>query len=263
MVDHTSGFTYADLTYSEEKIADYLEQILQIEGVACKDWLTNKVDRSVTGRVAMQQTAGEIQLPLNNLGIVTLDYAGPGGVANALGHAPAAAIINPAAGSILAIAEALTNLVWVPIQDRLKGVSLSANWMWPCKSPGEDARLYQAVKAASEFSLALGINIPTGKDSLSMTQKYPDGTVVYAPGTVIISAAAEVIDIRKSISPVLSGAPGTSLVYIDFSKSPYELGGSSFAQILNLLGNSTPTIADPAYFRNTFNTIQQLIEEGK
>ena len=97
----------------------------------------------------------------------------------------------------LSIAEALTNIIWAPLTDKLKSVSLSANWMWPCKNPGEDARLYAAVKAASDFAIALGINIPTGKDSLSMTQKYND-QVVYSPGTVIISASGEVNDIRKN-----------------------------------------------------------------
>jgi phosphoribosylformylglycinamidine synthase len=118
------------------------------------------------------------------------------GMATALGHAPAAGLVSAAAGSVLSIAEALTNIVWAPLPDGLRSVSLSANWMWPCKNPGEDARLYEAVQAASDFAVALGINIPTGKDSLSMTQKYPDGTV-YSPGTVIITAAAGVEDVRR------------------------------------------------------------------
>ena len=263
MRDETQDFRYTEVTYQTEKLAEYIENVLQLEGVACKDWLTNKVDRSVTGRVALQQTAGEVQLPLNNLAVVALDYVGPRGIATAIGHAPAAAMIDPAAGSILAIAESLTNIVWAPLHDGLKGVSLSANWMWPCKNPGEDSRLYRAVKAASDFSLALGINIPTGKDSLSMTQKYPNGDVVYSPGTVIISSSAEVTDIRKSVTPVVKDVAGTALLYIDFSKSQYHLGGSSFAQTLNLLGNTTPTIENTEYFATVFNALQQLIEEGK
>ncbi len=130
--------------------------MLQLEEVACKDWLTNKVDRSVTGRIAKQQCAGELQLPLNNLGAITLDYRGQKGMATALGHAPAAGLISAAAGSVLSIAEALTNIVWAPLTDGLKSVSLSANWMWPCRNPGEDARLYEAVKAASDFATGSG-----------------------------------------------------------------------------------------------------------
>jgi phosphoribosylformylglycinamidine synthase len=263
MRDDTQDIRFSEISYQSEKLPEYVENVLQLEGVACKDWLTNKVDRSVTGRIALQQTTGEVQLPLNNLAIVALDYQGPRGIATAIGHAPAAALVDPAAGSILAIAESLTNIIWAPLHDGIKGISLSANWMWPCKNPGEDSRLYRAVKAASDFSLALGINIPTGKDSLSMTQKYPNGDVVYSPGTVIISSSAEVTDIRKSVTPVVKDLIGSALVYIDFSKSPFHLGGSSFAQIVNALGSATPTVDDPQYFVSAFNAMQQLIEEGR
>ena len=136
----------------EEEIQYYTEQVMQLESVASKDWLTNKVDRSVSGLIALQQTAGEIQLPLNNLGVTAIGYKDYRGIATSIGHAPAPAIINAAAGSRLAIAEALTNIVWTPLEMGLKGVSLSANWMWPCRNPGEDARLYKAVKAASDFA---------------------------------------------------------------------------------------------------------------
>jgi len=144
----------------------------------------------------------------------------------------------------------------------LKGVSLSANWMWPSRNKGEDARLYQAVQAVSEFAIALGINIPTGKDSLSMTQKYPAGDIVVAPGTVIISAVAQVEDIRKTVTPALAEESGSKLLYVDFSRDEHKLGGSSLAQILNLLGNEAPSVKDDAYFVRAFNAVQQLIKEG-
>jgi len=246
----------------QEKITEYAGQVLQIEEVACKDWLTNKVDRSVTGRLAKQQCAGPLQLPLNNLGAIALDYRGRYGMATSIGHAPAAGLIDPAAGSVLSIAEALTNIIWAPLSDKLQSVSLSANWMWPCKNPGEDARLYAAVKAASDFALALDINIPTGKDSLSMTQKYSD-EVVYSPGTVIISASGEINDIRKIIEPVIVNDPFTSLLYIDMSRDSLKTGGSCFAQILNKLGDDAPTVRDPAYFAEVFNVIQDLINKNK
>lgn len=194
----------------------YIKNVLQLESVACKDWLTNKVDRSVTGKVARQQTQGEIQLPLSDLGAMALDYHGKAGIATSIGHAPQAALVDPAAGSVLAIAEALTNIVFAPLTEGLKSVSLSANWMWPCKNEGEDARLYEAVEACSDFACDLGINIPTGKDSLSMTQKYGDEKV-FSPGTVIISAAAEVNNIKRIVSPTLAYIKGTYLYYIDFS----------------------------------------------
>jgi phosphoribosylformylglycinamidine synthase len=263
MNDTAIAESYQPVTYDTDKLEDYLFNVLQLESVACKDWLCNKVDRSVTGKVAKQQTAGEIQLPLNNLGVVSLDYTGKKGIATSIGHAPASGLVDPANGSILSIAEALTNIVWAPIIEGLKGISLSANWMWPCKNIGEDARLYTAVKAASDFALALGINIPTGKDSLSMTQKYADGTEVYSPGTVIITAGGEVTDIRKVVEPLLVNDLGTTILYIDLSKSPLDLGGSSFAQSINKLGTSTPTIADPTYFVKVFNAIQTLVSEEK
>jgi phosphoribosylformylglycinamidine synthase len=255
-----SGFK--KLVYSEEKIEEYIEQVLQIEEVACKDWLTNKVDRSVTGRLAKQQCAGPLQLPLNNLGAIALDYRGVKGMATSIGHAPAAALVDPEAGSVLSIAESLTNIIWAPLSDKLRSVSLSANWMWPCRNHGEDARLYSAVEAASQFSIALGINIPTGKDSLSMTQKYKDQVVV-SPGTVIISAAGEINDIKKIVEPVIVNDPYTSLLYIDMSRDTFKPGGSSFAQILNKLGDEVPTVKDPAYFKEVFDTIQNLISKGK
>lgn len=257
--DTTTDPGFAPLSYNKEKIQEYVEQVLQLENVACKDWLTNKVDRSVTGRIAKQQCAGKLQLPLNNLGVIALDYQGVSGLATSLGHAPAAGLINAANGSILSIAEALTNIVWAPMPDGIKSVSLSANWMWPCKNPGEDARIYDAVKAASDFACALGINIPTGKDSCSMTQKY-NNDVVYSPGTVIISASGEVTNVKKVVEPIL--VKGKSLYYIDFSKAPKELGGSAFSQIVNKMGDATPTVSDADYFVNVFNTIQELIEKG-
>jgi len=262
MTDYSPVISYQNPDYSGDKILEYVEKVLQLEEVACKDWLTNKVDRSVTGRLAKQQCAGPLQLPLNNLGAITLDYRGKNGMATSIGHAPAAGLIDPAAGSVLSIAEALTNIIWAPLSDKLKSVSLSANWMWPCKNPGEDARLYSAVEAASKFSIALGINIPTGKDSLSMTQKYSD-QVVISPGTVIISAAGEVNNIRKIVEPVIVNDPYTSLLYIDMSRDNLKTGGSCFAQVLNRLGDEAPSVKDPSYFAEVFNTIQDLISKGR
>ncbi len=261
ITDNTVKESFAPVITQKENISNYIEQILQIESVACKDWLTNKVDRSVTGKIAMQQCAGELQLPLNNCGVVALDYRGKAGLATSIGHAPLAAMINPQSGSILAISEALTNIIWAPLTDGLNSVSLSANWMWPCKNPGEDARLYKAVEACSEFACELGINIPTGKDSLSMTQKYGEERV-FAPGTVIISAGGEVSDVKKVVSPVLVNDPETAIFHIDFSFDNHKLGGSSLAQILNKLGDEAPTVRYPEYFREAFNTVQDLINEG-
>ncbi|TCC98294.1 phosphoribosylformylglycinamidine synthase [Pedobacter psychroterrae] len=261
MDDKTIDRKYQPVVYDIAQLSTYLEQVLQLEAVACKDWLTNKVDRCVGGRVAKQQCAGPLQLPLNNCGVMALDFQGKEGIATSVGHAPLSALIDPAAGSRIAIAESLSNIVWAPLKDGLKSVSLSANWMWACKNEGEDARLYEAVKACSDFAISLGINIPTGKDSLSMKQKYKDGDVI-APGTVIISAGGNCNDITKAVEPVLQ-KNGGSIYYINLSNDSYKLGGSSFAQILNKIGNETPDVKDAAQFSNVFNTIQQLISDEK
>jgi phosphoribosylformylglycinamidine synthase len=263
MRDSTSPASFSDLHYDTARVYEYLRNVLQMESVACKDWLTNKVDRSVTGRIALQQCAGPLQLPLNNLGVVAIDFLGLKGIATALGHSPVSALADPACGSRLSIAEALTNLLWTPIEGGLQGVSLSANWMWPCKNPGEDARLYKAVESASNFAIELGINIPTGKDSLSMTQKYPDGQSVLAPGTVIITAVGEASDIRNCVSPVIKPDFTSTLIYIDFSKDTLKLGGSSFAQSLNKIGRDVPDIKSADYFRSAFNAIQELISKNR
>jgi len=259
MKDTSLKQSFQGLEYNPESPKTYLEQVLQLEAVACKDWLTNKVDRCVSGRVAKQQTVGKIQLPLNNCGVVALDYEGKDGIATAIGHSPISGLISPKAGSQNSIAESLTNLVWAPLEKGLKSVSLSANWMWPCKNPGEDARLYEAVKAASEFAINLGINIPTGKDSLSMKQKYGNKEVL-SPGTVIISAAGHCNDISKVIEPVMQ-VNGDSLYYINLSQDKFKLGGSSFAQVLNRVGRDTPEIKDAAFFKKAFNAIQELIKK--
>ncbi|MDE1206776.1 phosphoribosylformylglycinamidine synthase [Tenacibaculum larymnensis] len=261
MTDNTVDRNYAEVEYSKENFTNYLEQVLQLEAVACKDWLTNKVDRCVGGKVAKQQCVGSLQIPLNNVGVMALDYKGKEGIATTIGHSPISGLIDPEAGSKNSIAEALTNIVWAPLKDGLQSVSLSANWMWPCKNEGEDARLYKAVKAVSEFSIDLGINVPTGKDSLSMKQKYPNEEVI-SPGTVVISAAANCNDINKVVEPVLQPNKG-DIYYINLSQDEFKLGGSSFAQIVNKLGNSAPTIANNEFFKSAFNVLQSLIKEGK
>jgi phosphoribosylformylglycinamidine synthase len=260
--DHTMDRQFVPLAYQQNKMEEYLSMIFQLESVGCKDWLTNKVDRSVTGKVGLQQTTGILQLPLNNLGISALDYLGLKGVATSIGHAPAPALIDPAAGSRLSVAEALTNLVWAPLTNGLEAVSLSANWMWPAKTAGEDARLYSAVRALSEFACALNINVPTGKDSLSLKQKYPNGQTVLAPGTVIVSACSEVSDISKAVTPDLKPASGSHLIYLDFSSAPLSLGGSSLGQVLNQIGGNVPDIRDFDYFISCFDSIQELIKNN-
>ena len=260
MKDKSLQRSYQPISYDAKDIYKDTENLLQLEAVACKDWLTNKVDRCVGGKVAKQQCVGALQLPLNDVGVMALDFKGQSGIATSIGHAVASSLIDEIAGSKNAIAEALTNIIWAPLKNGLQSVSLSANWMWPCRNEGEDARLYNAVEAVSEFSIALGINVPTGKDSLSMKQKYADEEVI-APGTVIISAAGECSDIQKVIEPVFQAVDDNLIYYIDFSEDDFHLGGSSFAQVRNRIGSVSPTVKDAAYFKKCFNTVQKLINK--
>ena len=260
--DNTISNNFQKIKYDNNDIESYIKSVLKIESVACKDWLTNKVDRCVTGRIAQQQTVGKIQLPLSNCAVVALDYDNFHGIATSIGHSPISGLIDPKKGSINSIAEALTNIIWAPLDEGLKSVSLSANWMWPSGKHGEDSRLYDAVKSCSDFAIELGINIPTGKDSLSMVQKYDNDNEVKSPGTVIISASAHCSDIRRVVTPNLKGAEGY-IYYINLSNDDYKLGGSSFGQINNKIGNDAPTIKDPSNFKKTFNLIQNLIKEDK
>jgi phosphoribosylformylglycinamidine synthase len=259
--DQTIVRNYDAISYEPSKFQNYLEDVLKLESVACKDWLTNKVDRCVGGKVAKQQCVGPLQLPLNNVGVMALDYMSQEGIATSIGHAPIAALLDPKAGSRVAITEALTNIIWAPLKNGLESISLSANWMWPCKNEGEDARLYSAVEAVSEFAIDLGINVPTGKDSLSMKQKYPEGDVV-SPGTVIITAAGNCNAISKVVEPVFKHNAGP-IYYINISQDTYKLGGSVFGQVLNKIGTDTPNVQSATYVKTVFNTLQELIHNNK
>ena len=261
MTDTTINREYTFASYDVSEIKKYTCEVLSLEAVGCKDWLTNKVDRCVTGKVAKQQCAGPLQLPLNNCGVMALDYMGKQGVATSIGHSPISGLIDPVAGSRNSITESLTNIIWAPLDKGLKSISLSANWMWPCNNPGEDARLYKAVEAISDFSIALGINVPTGKDSLSMKQKYKNEEVI-SPGTVIITAAGHCKDIKKVVEPVFQKDKG-SIYYINISQDNFKLGGSSFGQVLNSVGNEPPTVKNASYVATVFNTIQGLILEDQ
>lgn len=262
LLDKDIPLPLAGIDPDPAKIGDYLRDVLQQEAVASKDWLTNKVDRSVSGRVALQQTSGELQLPVNDLGLIAIDMRGEHGIATSIGHAPGAALLDPEAGSRLAVAEALTNLVFAPLSHGLKGVSLSANWMWPARQEAENARLYKAVKAISDFAVELGINIPTGKDSLSMTQRYPDGSQVLSPGTVIVSAMAQTDRVGKAVSAALRPLSGSALVYVPFTRDVLELGGTALSQTLGAGGTRCADVSDAGYFARAFGAVQEAVQEG-
>lgn len=262
MHDQTIESNYKDADYSAVDVYQATQNVLRLESVAAKDWLTNKVDRCVTGKVAKQQCTGALQLPLNNCGVMALDYNGKEGIATSIGHSPISALIEPDAGSRNAIAESLSNIIFAPLDNGLKAVSLSANWMWPCKNKGEDTRLYKAVEAASQFAISLGINIPTGKDSLSMKQKYPNEEVI-SPGTVVISAVGHCVDIQKVVEPNLQVGVSNKIIYINLSQDEFKLGGTAFAQTLNVVGRECADVKDSHFFAKVFNVVQNLILNDK
>ncbi|MCB9310436.1 MAG: phosphoribosylformylglycinamidine synthase [Lewinellaceae bacterium] len=239
-------------------IYESLIKVMSLEAVACKDWLTNKVDRCVGGKVAKQQCVGSLQLPLSDCGVTAIDFGSPQGIAVSMGHAPGISLISAAAASRISILEALTNIIFVPLTHGLKGISLSANWMWPCGNAGEESRLYEAVQACAHFAMSLGINIPTGKDSLSMTQKYND-VQIKAPGTVIITAVGECSDITRLIDPIFQVNEG-SIYLLNMTAAPPMLGGSSLSQVLNRLGDSAPDAHEPETVVSIFNAIQFILK---
>lgn len=268
--DHTAKLHFSEPVFSIANGYDLrsaLEAVLRLEGVACKDWLTNKVDRCVSGRVALQQCTGPLHLPLNDAGIMALDYSGTRGVVTSLGAAPVVGLIDEQAGSVLSVAEALTNLMFAPLEHGLEGVALSANWMWPAGNPGEGCRLYRAVEALSHFAQELKVPVPTGKDSLSMTMKYEGNSRVLAPGTVIVSAVALVSDVKLAVSAELKEVPDSKLLYIDLSGvtngSDPILGGSAFAQVHNGIGGIVPNVLDIELFKQGFAAVQELLNSQK
>ncbi|MCY4419578.1 MAG: phosphoribosylformylglycinamidine synthase [Cytophagales bacterium] len=245
----------------DTQIVQDLPHILSTETVGSKDWLTNKIDRCVGGRVAKQPTCGPLQLPLNNLGVVASEFgSSPKGLGIGIGQAPASGLLCPEAGACLALAEALGNLVWAPMEKGIRSISLSANWIWP-NQENDYALLYRAVQALSDFAIRLGIPIPTGKDSLSMVQRYPDGKLIPAPGTLIITGLAKISSVRQVVEPVLQEDMETEIWYLPLSKN-YELGGSQWSVIREQEG-IPPSLLPPEYIVRAFHFLQQLIQEDK
>jgi len=236
-----------------------LTKVLSLEGVACKDWLTNKVDRCVSGKVARQQCVGVHQFPLSNVSVTALDFTSDTGIATAIGSTPNFGLIDASLGAKISILKSLTNIVSAKLTHGLSGVALSANWMWPCKNPGEDKNLYAAVKSVSETAISLGISIPTGKDSLSMTMRYEDGEIVKAPGTVIITAVSECKDLKKTLTPVLNKDINNKIYFLSFAEK-VTLGGTALSQVLGKLGCDVSDIS-LINFKDTFDLIQKHFDD--
>ncbi len=245
-------------------IAEALNRVLRLLSVGSKRFLTNKVDRSVTGLIVRQQCCGPVGLTVSNLCVVAQSYFNKTGIAHAIGEQPIKGLINPQAMARLSVTEALTNIVWAKITS-LEDIKCSANWMWAAKLPGEGVRLYRAAEAMSELMINLGIAIDGGKDSLSMAAKVKskDGMeVVKSPGTLVISAYAPCPDINKVITPDIK-TPGKSIIfYIDLSSGKRRLGGTALAQCFGQLGDECPDLEAPELLKRAFNLIQTLIDKN-
>jgi len=238
-------------------IRDALERVLRLISVGSKRFLTNKVDRSVTGLIARQQCAGALQLTVSDVSVIAQSHFSLTGAAISIGEQPIKGLVEPKAMARMAVTEALTNIVWAKISS-LTDIKCSANWMWAAKLPGEGALIYDAAVAMSEFMSSVGIAVDGGKDSLSMAAIVRQtGEVVKAPGSLVISAYAPVPDITKIITPDIK-REGSGLLYIDLGSGNYRLGGSALLHCYGQVGDTPPDI-EPEPLIKAFNSVQELI----
>ncbi|WP_448555126.1 phosphoribosylformylglycinamidine synthase [Thalassotalea montiporae] len=248
-------------------VAEAADRLLRLPTIAEKTFLITIGDRSVTGMVARDQMVGPWQVPVADCGVTAASLDSYHGEAMAMGERTPVALLNYGASARLAVAESLTNIAGADIGD-LNRIKLSANWMSPAGHPGEDAGLYEAVKAVGEeLCPELGLTIPVGKDSMSMkTQWEKDGEqkAVTAPMSLVITAFGRVEDIRKTVTPQLRTDQGdTRIVAIDLSGGKNRLGGSCLAQVYQHLGTETPDVDEAYLLRGFFNAMQTLVAEGK
>ena len=242
-------------------------RVLRLPTVADKSFLITIGDRTVGGMTVRDQMVGPWQVPVADCAVTTMSFEGYLGEAMAMGERTPLAVINAAASGRMAVGEALTNIAAAPIAE-IGDIKLSANWMAACGQPGQDAALFDTVKAVGmELCPALGISIPVGKDSLSMRTTWKDGDeakAVVSPVSLIVSAFAPVTDVRKALTPQLrTDAGDTALILIDLGKGKNRLGASAFAQVMQQIGNDVPDVDSAEDLKGFFNAIQQLNRDGK
>lgn len=253
-----------DLRFEEGSIRELAYRVLRLPAVADKSFLITIGDRTVTGLIARDQMVGPWQVPVADAAVTLADYTGYTGEAFAIGERTPIAIVDSAAAARMAVGEALTNLASAPVES-LTRVKLSANWMAAAGAPGEDARLYDAVKAVGlELCPELGLTIPVGKDSMSMQTVWDEGQKrVVAPVSLIVSAFARVPDVRGALTPQLRTDAGESaLVLIDLGRGKNRLGASALAQVTGQLGSTPPDVDDPGELRALFEAVQELNRRG-
>lgn len=245
-------------------LEDAINRVFRLVSVGSKRFLTNKVDRSVTGLIVRQQCVGPLQLPLADVAVVAQSYFDKTGIAISIGEQPIKGLIDPPAMARLSVTEALTNIVWAKLT-ALQDIRCSANWMWAPKLHAEGYRLYECAVAMSDFMCKLGIAVDGGKDSLSMAAKCPSVSgdeIVKSPGALVISAYALCPDIDKVITPDIKMPSQSVIVYIDLTKGQKRLGGSALAHCYKQVGDISPDIEDVDLLINAFETVQGLIDNG-
>jgi len=249
---------------AQVKLPEAVERVLRLPGVASKAFLITIGDRTVSGLVARDQMVGPFQVPVADVGVSLIDYSGYAGEAMAVGERAPIALLDPAASARMAVAEAITNIAAAPVTS-LSEIRLSANWMAAAGHPGEDAALYDAVRAIGlELCPALGISIPVGKDSMSMRTVWDNGEKrVVAPLSLVISAFARVPDARGVVTPELrQSAEPTCLLLVDLGAGKNRLGGSALAQVYGELGGEPPDVDSPAQLSGFFAATRELLAEG-
>lgn len=255
------------LDLSGASLKDAAERLLRLPSIAEKTFLITIGDRTVTGLVARDQMVGPWQVPVANCAVTAASYDTYYGESMALGERTPVALLNFGASARLAVAESITNIACSDIGD-FKRIKLSANWMSATGHPGEDAGLYEAVKAVGEeLCPELELTIPVGKDSMSMKTRWQEGDVdkeVTSPLSLIITAFGAVKDIRNTVTPQLRTDQGdTDLILVDLGCGQNRLGGSSLAQVYKQLGDTTPDVDNPGLLQGFFNAIQTLIADNK
>ncbi|CAB3243480.1 unnamed protein product [Arctia plantaginis] len=240
-------------------VHDALDRVLRLVNVASKRYLTNKVDRCVTGLVAQQQCVGPLHTPLADCAIIALSYYDLVGSATSIGTQNIKGLLDPAAGARMSLGEAITNLVFAGISE-LEDVKCSGNWMWAGKTGVEGGALVVACRAVCDAMSTLGVAVDGGKDSLSMCA-HVAGKKVKSPGTLVVSTYAPCPDITIKIEPALT-QEGSALVYVPVSPGKYRLGGSALAQCFKQLGDTPADLDNPAILKSLFKVTQKLLKEG-
>jgi len=247
-------------------LADAVKRVLHLPAVAEKTFLVTIGDRSVTGMVARDQMVGPWQIPVANCAVTTTSLDSYYGEAMALGERAPVALLDFAASARLAVGEAITNIAATHIGS-LKRIKLSANWMAAAGHPGEDAGLYEAVKAVGEeLCPALGITIPVGKDSMSMKTRWQHGAEqreMISPLSLVITAFARVEDVRRTVTPQVHPSQGNALLLIDLGQGVNALGATALSQVYRQLGDQPADVRDAQQLAGFFNAIQALVADGK